>query len=94
MPIAQAKLSSRYQLVIPRAVRKDLNLKPGMSVYVSAHDADTLHISRVKGWAKSMLGLGKEMWREAGGGDKYLKELRREWEDRAKRYKKELGLEI
>lgn len=94
MAIVRAKLSSRYQLVIPKTVRKNLNLKPGMSVYVSNHDADTVHISRVRGWAKSTLGLGKEMWRDAGGGDKYLKELRQDWEERAKHYKQDLGLEI
>ena len=35
--MAEAKISPKYQVVIPKAIREQLELKPGQTVQVIAH---------------------------------------------------------
>ncbi len=35
--MAQARISPKYQVVIPKAIREELELKPGQMVQVIAH---------------------------------------------------------
>ena len=37
MRMAEAKISPKYQVVIPKAIREQLELKPGQTVQVIAH---------------------------------------------------------
>jgi len=77
-------ISSKYQVVIPKAVRKSTMLEAGKKVDVvlidehhimlSSHDMTPLERLR------RMRGLGKEMWRSLGGTDKYIKNERNSWD--------------
>ena len=83
--MAKIKISSKNQIVIPSEVRERLNLKKGASVSIYAVDnnhAILLKHPAQKDYVESMVGLGKEIWDELGGADKYIKEERNSWGDR------------
>jgi AbrB family looped-hinge helix DNA binding protein len=83
--MAKIKISSKNQIVIPSEVRERLKLKKGASISIYAvdetHAIITKHPAK-KGYAESMVGLGKEIWDELGGVDKYIEEERNSWGDR------------
>ena len=72
----EVTVSSKYQVVIPKAVRKQLQIKPGQKVRVE-RKAKTIVIdtgSVVEKYAGSLTGVwGKDP-------DRYVRELRDEWE--------------
>lgn len=77
----KSKISSKNQIVIPALVRERLNLRKGTSVSIYAINDDEAIISKkLKSHARSMLGLGKEIWDKLGGADKYLKGERDSWD--------------
>ncbi len=81
----KVKISSKNQIVIPALVRHKLKLKQGTSITIYPIDSNHAIISKqpkTGGYAESMLGLGKEIWEELGGVDKYIKGERDSWGDR------------
>lgn len=70
-------LSSKYQIVIPKAIRKQLYLKPGQKLRIRKNKSGSLTIepnSVVDQYYGSMKGAwGKN-------SDKHLQELRDEWD--------------
>ena len=54
------KVSSKYQIVIPREARKNLNLKAGDKLIVKANNEKIIIYPQPKSYAKYSLGLGKE----------------------------------
>lgn len=76
----QVTVGTKYQIVIPKAIRKKVKgLKPGAKVVVRTLDDETIAVKRVeKNWIEATRGLAKEAWK---GIDttKYLKGLRDEW---------------
>ena len=79
------KISSKNQIVIPAEVRERLRLRRGASVIMYPIDDNRAVLSKQPkpgGYAESMRGLGKEIWDELGGADKYLEEERNSWGDR------------
>ena len=78
-----SKLSSKYQIVIPKAMRTSLGLRQGMKVRLYQVDDDRVMLVRESADAVSALrGLGKEVWQKLGGADKYLKRERASWGNR------------
>ncbi|MBI2448142.1 AbrB/MazE/SpoVT family DNA-binding domain-containing protein [Candidatus Microgenomates bacterium] len=77
---ATVKISSKYQVVIPREIRMHLNLKPKEEVCVGIDEKQkTITIKpKVKNWAKYMRGLGREAW-ENMDVDQYIKKERESW---------------
>lgn len=76
-------MSSKYQVVIPVRLRKAVGLNKGSKL--TAYQIGKDHIllgKRPKNHLESMVGLGKEIWDELGGVDKYLEEERNSWGDR------------
>jgi AbrB family looped-hinge helix DNA binding protein len=82
MVTVTAKLSSRNQMVLPKAAREALGVKPGGNVLVIIEGDSVRLFSEPDDWAEYMRGLGKEMWAQLGGGEKFIREERASWETR------------
>ena len=75
------RLSSKYQIVIPREVRKRLDLSKGSRVRIESLDeTHAILIKESTDHVVSMKGLGKEIWKQLGGATKYLKGERGVWD--------------
>ena len=74
-------ISPKYQVVIPREVRKIIKIKPNEKVSVDVGEDGQSIVIRpaIKNWAKHMRGLGKEIWQKIDV-EKYIKEERDAWE--------------
>lgn len=57
-----AKLSSKYQIVIPKKIRKKLNLNSGDELIMKVEDDKIVMRPKPKSYTEYMLGLGKEVW--------------------------------
>jgi len=83
----QAIIGSRYQVVIPKKVRRVAkSLTPGVKAQVEPLDEWSVRISvrpKVAEWLKATRGIGKGLWGK--NSTKYLSNLRDEWEDRLKK---------
>lgn len=73
------KLSSKYQVVIPRSAREALKLKSGALLNVSVQDGQVNFTRAITNRTETMRGLGKEVWKKLGGADKYIKQERASW---------------
>lgn len=79
-----AKLSRKYQIVVPKEVRKKMNLHVGERVAVYGVDENrAMLVRRPKSYADALQGLGKEVWEALGGADKYIREERASWDKKS-----------
>ena len=79
--MTKAKLSKKYQIVIPKDVREKMRLTAGAQVAVYPVDENrAMIVKRPKDYFKALRGLGKEVWQALGGADKYIKEERASWD--------------
>jgi len=69
-------VSSKYQVVIPKALRKDLDIKPGQKVYLSIKNGK-LEMDTTSA-LDEVFGCMKGAWGK--DSDAYLRELRNEWD--------------
>ncbi len=80
----QSKISDRYQTVVPADIRDALNLKAGDKIFWSiiklGDQKKALAEPKPKSWAAYSRGLGKSIWKGIDI-DKYIKDLRDEWEE-------------
>ena len=74
------KVSTKHQIVVPSAVRRQLGIKPGDRLEVRIEDGDVLLHPRPAKASDRLRGLGKGMY----GPDPvaFVRALRDEWEDR------------
>ena len=72
------KLSSKYQVVIPREARKKLGLRAGDQLAVEVEGEKIILRPRPKNYTNYMLGLGKEIW-EGIDASEYVREERESW---------------
>ncbi len=78
--MATSKLSEKYQIVIPKAVRQRLGLKSGMFITLRAIDRErAVLIKQPTDYVQALEGLGKDVWKLLGGGEKYIKQERATW---------------
>lgn len=70
--MAEATLSSKNQIVIPREAREALQLKPGDKLLVRAHGGKILILEKPKSYHRAILGRGKYP-------KNYLKKERQSW---------------
>jgi AbrB family looped-hinge helix DNA binding protein len=56
--MAEATLSSKNQIVIPREAREALQLKPGDKLLIRAHDGKILIMEKPKSYHRAILGRG------------------------------------
>ena len=72
------KVSSKYQIVIPREAREKLNLKAGDKLIIKANDDKIVIYPQPKNYAKYSLGLGKEIWQGIDATE-YVRKERETW---------------
>ncbi|MCR4314114.1 MAG: AbrB/MazE/SpoVT family DNA-binding domain-containing protein [Candidatus Uhrbacteria bacterium] len=79
--MGKTTVSTKYQIVIPKDVRKKLDISPGMELSIEVIDGDraVVHTKTVN-IVKALQGLGKEAWKTLDGGDRYLKQERNTWD--------------
>ena len=76
---AIVKLSSRYQVVIPRETRKRLGLHAGDELVVEVERDKVAFHPRPKNYTNYMLGLGKKVWQKVEATE-YMRKERESWE--------------
>ena len=71
-------LSSKYQIVVPKKLRAQLNIKPGQKMHISIQDPNTI-IIRTNSALDQFVGSVKGVW----GDDpvSYTRKMRDEWDD-------------
>jgi AbrB family looped-hinge helix DNA binding protein len=79
MVIATAKLTDKFQITIPAAVRQQLGLKAGDAIYLALEEGQVVLRGAHGGWTESSRGLGAEMWKQVGGASAIERE-RDSWE--------------
>ncbi|MBA7561139.1 AbrB/MazE/SpoVT family DNA-binding domain-containing protein [Candidatus Atribacteria bacterium 1244-E10-H5-B2] len=72
------KVSSKYQIVIPREAREKLDLKAGDKLIIKANNEKITIYPQPKSYAKYSLGLGKEIWQGVNATE-YVKKERQTW---------------
>lgn len=72
------KVSSKYQIVIPREAREKLDLKAGDKLIIKADNEKIIIYPQPKNYAKYALGLGKEIWQGVNATE-YVKKERQTW---------------
>ena len=72
--MAEATLSSKNQIVIPREAREKLQLKPGDKLLVAVHDNRIIVMEKPKSIRKAITGLGRGLYPKD-----YLKKERDSW---------------
>jgi AbrB family looped-hinge helix DNA binding protein len=73
--MAEAILSSKYQIVIPREVRKALGLKPGDKLLVVASGNCLIVRKKPKSFRKAISGIGRGLY-----PPDYLQKERESWD--------------
>jgi AbrB family looped-hinge helix DNA binding protein len=73
--MAEATLSSKNQIVIPREARRALGLKPGDKLLVVLKGNKIIILQKPKSYRDAITGLGRGLYRED-----YLKKERDSWE--------------
>ena len=73
--MAEATLSSKNQIVIPREARKALGLKPGDKLLVVLQGDNIIVLQKPKSYRKAISGLGRGLY-----PDDYLRKERESWE--------------
>ena len=73
--MAEATLSSKNQIVIPREAREALDLKPGDKLLVIVRGGDVLVLQKPKSYHKAIRGLGRGLYSKD-----YLRKERESWD--------------
>jgi AbrB family looped-hinge helix DNA binding protein len=72
--MAEATLSSKNQIVIPREAREALGVKPGDKILVIVADGKTLILEKPKSYRAAIRGLARSAYPKD-----YLKKERQSW---------------
>jgi AbrB family looped-hinge helix DNA binding protein len=72
-------LNEKSQVVISKAIRKSLGLKPGDQLAAVIEDDKIILRPKPKNAARRLRGLGKGTWRSRAKIDSYIEKLRDEW---------------
>lgn len=72
--MAEATLSSKNQIVIPREAREALQLKPGDKLLISVRGNKVLVLEKPKSYHAAIRGLGRGLYPKD-----YLKKERESW---------------
>ena len=74
-----AKLTDKYQITIPREVRRRLGLRAGDVIYLALEEEKVVLRGARGGWTEATRGLGADLWKEEGGANAIERE-RDSWE--------------
>ena len=73
------KVGPKYQVVIPRAIRKKVPIRPQREVLVEEINGVIFILPKPLSFSEFMMGLGKETWEEVDP-KAYVKKERKNWE--------------
>ena len=73
------KISTKHQIVVPSAVRRELHLEPGDRLTVEVREGEIVLRPRPAKASERLRGLGKGLY---GDPVEYIRRLRDEWEER------------
>ena len=73
------KVSSRYQITLPRVVRERLNIRSGDRLLVDVQDGLLILLLQPRDYTSHMLGLHREVWADLDAMG-YLEEERGQWD--------------
>lgn len=79
MVYTTAKLTDKYQITIPREVRRRLGLRAGDVIYLALEEEKIVLRGARGGWTEATRGLGADLWKEEGGANAIERE-RDSWE--------------
>jgi AbrB family looped-hinge helix DNA binding protein len=74
------KVSARYQIAVPSAVRDQLNIKQGDRLIVDVQDGVIILTPEPSDYAERLAGLHSDVW-EGVDSDQYLQAERNAWDD-------------
>ena len=75
-----AKLSQKYQIVVPKEVRKQMHLEAGSRLEIYLLDEKrAILMKHSSASVHALKGLGKDLWRRVGGATRYIKQERASW---------------
>lgn len=74
------KVSGKYQIVIPKEIRKKFNLKSGDYLITQVDNEKIVLYPRPSSFTKYAQGLGKEVWQDTEATN-YVKKERASWKD-------------
>jgi len=77
--IASVKLTSKFQVTIPAAVRRRLGIEAGDVVILTVEGGEVILRAAKGGWTESSRGLGAEVWKRRGGGVAAVERERDSW---------------
>lgn len=77
--MATTKVTTKYQVVIPKIIRQQASIKEGQELYVYMVGKEIL-LSPKKRWPGDYIGSQKDVWQNIDVA-KYLKEERSAWDD-------------
>ena len=72
------KVSSRYQVAVPRVAREELNIQSGDRLLVDVQDGILILIPQPQDYVAHLAGLHKEIWADVDT-TAYLEEEREAW---------------
>jgi AbrB family looped-hinge helix DNA binding protein len=72
--VAEVKVSSKHQIVIPREVRKALRLKAGDQLLLVVRGGTAILLPKPSRYAKAVIGMGKSVYPSG-----YLEDERDSW---------------
>jgi len=78
MPVV--RLNRRNQIVLPKAAREALGVKPGGRLLVLVEEGSVRLLPEPENWSEWIYGLGAEAWASLGGGEAFLRKERSSWE--------------
>ena len=78
--MASAKLTSKFQITIPAAIRRLLGIAAGDAVVLTLEGGEVILRAARGDWTESSRGLGAEVWKRAGGGVVAVERERDSWE--------------
>lgn len=73
------KVGPKYQVVIPKELRKKLGIKPSDKVLVEEIEGVVIVIPKPKSFTNFLKGLGKEVWKGEDATD-YVRRERKSWD--------------
>jgi len=73
--MAEATLSSKNQIVIPREAREALDLKPGDKLLIVVRGNDVLLLQKPKSYRAAIRGIGRGVYPKG-----YLRKERESWD--------------
>lgn len=74
-----AKISSKNQITLPVSILRAFHLGKGRRILIEPRREGVLIRPLKKTVAEDYYGYAKELWRELGGGEKYLRKERDSW---------------